>query len=103
MASGQIILNPDAEWKNLNATEKPVYRSEIKQADPGPTNEETVTATTRNDSAAILKQYSNFPVILRLKTDSSTFFVGTIRYPAITEISSDETYDNYTFKSKSIP
>jgi len=103
MVSGQITLNPDAEWRNLNATEKPVYRAEIKQADSGPTKEETVTVTTRNDSSAVLKLCSNFPVILRLKTDSSTFLVGTIRYPAITEISSDEIHDNYTFKSKSTP
>jgi len=103
MTPAQITLIPGAEWKKLNVTEKPVYHSDIKQAAPGPTKEETVTAVTKHDSESIIKQYSNFPVVLKMKTDSSTFFVGSQRYPVITEISGDRIFDTYTFKSKSTP
>ena len=103
MLNGQITLKPDAAWTKLNVTEKPVYSSEIKQANPGPVNEETVTAVTKCDAQSVLKQYSNFPVILRLETDVAVFYVGTLQYPVITEVSCDKIQDNYSFKAKSTP
>ncbi|MDR1370145.1 MAG: hypothetical protein LBJ72_08505 [Dysgonamonadaceae bacterium] len=103
MIPGQVTLTPSGEWKKLNVPEKPVYRSEIKQAAPGPIKEETVTATTKNDPDAILKQYSNFPIILRMKTNDTIFYVGSKQYPVITEVSDDKVNDNYSFKCKSEP
>lgn len=101
MVPGQITLNPGCEWKKLSVTERPVYRSEITQADAGPVKEETITATTRHDPDAILKEFSNFPVVLRMKTDQSTFYVGSQQYPVTTDVSDDKIFDNYSFKSKS--
>jgi hypothetical protein len=97
----QVTLFPSGEWKKLNVTEKPVYRSEIKQAAAGPTKEENVTAITKSDPAALLKQFSNFPIVLRMKTNDSTFFVGSQQYPVLTEVSDDKVNDNYSFKCKS--
>jgi hypothetical protein len=101
MVPGQVTLETGHEWKKLNVSEKPVYRSEISQAVPGPIKEETVTAVTRSNPDAILKQFSNFPVVLRMKTDNSTFFVGSQQYPVISEVSDDKSNDTYSFKCKS--
>jgi hypothetical protein len=100
MIPEQITLTPSGEWKNLNVSEKPVYRSEIKQAAAGPTKEESVTAVTKSDPDALLKQFSNFPIVLRMKTNNSTFFVGSQQYPVLTEVSEDKVNDNYSFKCK---
>jgi hypothetical protein len=101
MIPGKVTLTPSGEWKKLNVSEKPVYRSEIKQAAAGPTKEESITAVTKSDPDALLKQFSNFPVVLRMKTDDSTFFVGSQQYPVLTEVSDDKVNDNYSFKCKS--
>ena len=101
MIPEKVTLTPSGEWKKLNVSEKPVYRSEIKQAAAGPIKEESVTAITKSDSDALLKQFSNFPVVLRMKTDDSTFFVGSQQYPVLTEVSDDKVNDNYSFKCKS--
>ena len=102
--NGKFILKSGREWEKLDVTEKPVYSSETKQANPGPVKEETVTAITRYDEDAILKTHSNFPIILRMKTIADdTFYVGSILYPIITEVSCDKIFDTYTFKSKSTP
>jgi hypothetical protein len=103
MTPAQILLVPGAAWKKLTVTEKPVYNSDIKQNPAGPLREETVTAQTRHNVDAVLKQFPDFPVVLRMKTDDSTFYVGSQRYPAITEVSDDRIHDNYTFKVKLIP
>lgn len=101
MTPAGITLKPGYVWKELQVTEKPVYRSEINQVNPGPVKEETVTAITKYDSKAILKDFSNFPILLRMKTDKETFFVGSEQYPVLTEINDDHIYDNYSFKCKS--
>jgi hypothetical protein len=101
MVPGKVTLKTGYEWKKLNASEKPVYRSQISQAEPGPVKEETVTAVTRSDPEAILKQFSNYPVVLRMKTDNQAFFVGNQQYPVITEVTDDKVNDNYSFKCKS--
>ena len=101
MFSNQVNLAPGYEWKKLNVTEKPVYHSEIKQADAGPVKEESVTAVTKYDSDAILKKMSSYPVILRMKTDNSVFYVGSQQYPVISEVSDDKIFDTYSFKCKS--
>jgi hypothetical protein len=72
-------------------------------AAPGPVKEETVMAVTKSDPDALLKQFGNFPVVLRMKTDNSTFFVGSQQYPVVTEVSDDKVNDNYSFKCKSEP
>lgn len=99
----KVTLKTGYEWKKLSVSEKPVYRSEISAADAGPIKEETITAITKSDSDAVLKQFSNFPIVLRMKTDDSTFFVGSEQYPVITEVSDDKVNDNYSFKCKSVP
>lgn len=101
MVPGKITLKTGYEWKKLNISEKPVYRSEISQTDPGPIKEETITAVTKSDPNARLKQFSNFPIVLRMKTDNLTFFVGSRQYPVTTEVSEDKVSDNYSFKCKS--
>jgi hypothetical protein len=101
MIPGQVTLKTGYEWKKLNVSEKPVYRSEIKQATAGPAKEETVTAVTKYNPEALLKKFSNFPAVLRMKTDDSTFFVGSQHYPVITEVSDDKIFDNYSFKCRS--
>ncbi|MDR1202414.1 MAG: hypothetical protein LBL58_12435 [Tannerellaceae bacterium] len=103
MVPGKVTLMPGGEWKILKVTEKPVYRSETSRADPGPVKEETATAVTRYSPDAILKQYSNFPVVLRLKTDDAVFFVGSQQYPVLTEVSCDMVNDNYSFSCRSEP
>jgi len=97
----QVNLKPGHEWTQMPVREKPIYRSEIKRNDAGPTKEETVTAVTRYDADAILKKYSSYPVVLRMKTDTTTFYVGSQQYPAITEVSDDKIHDNYSFRTKS--
>ncbi|WP_352422248.1 hypothetical protein [Proteiniphilum sp.] len=101
MVPDNVILKTGHDWKKLNVKEKPVYRSEINQADAGPVKEISVTAVTDFNTDAILKQFSGFPIILRMKTNMTTFYVGSQEYPVITEISDDAIFDTYAFKCKS--
>lgn len=89
------------DWVKLETEEKPVYRSEIKQEDAGALKTETITAVTKYDSAVILKEKVRYPVILRMKTNDSTFLVGTPQYPVIAEVSDDKIFDTYSFTCKS--
>jgi len=100
MIPGEVILTPSGEWKNLKVTEKPIYRSEIKQAAAGSIKEESVTAISKYDPDALLKKFSNFPVVLRMKTNNNTFFIGSQQYPVIIEMSDDKINDNYSFTCK---
>lgn len=101
MTPEKVILKLGYDWRKLVVTEKPTFNSEISQATPGPVKEESVTAKTKYDPEALLKQFSNYPVLLRMKTDKTTFFVGSQQYPVITEITNDKIYDSYSFKCKS--
>ena len=94
------VLIDTALWKKINVTEQPVYQSSVKQSDAGPTNEETVTARARhNNIVSMLIEYCGFYVVLRLSTDEKTFYTGTIDYPCTIEYTSDQIFDNYTFKA----
>jgi hypothetical protein len=101
MTQTEVILLPDAEWRRLEATEKPVYGSEIKQEDAGPANEETVSLQTRYNIAPLLRSHIAFHFVLRLQTDTETFYVGTPTYPARLEITSDRLFDNLSFTALS--
>ena len=101
MIPGKVTLTSSGEWKKLDVSKKPVYRSEIKQAAAGPTREESITAVTKSNPDALLKQFSSFQIVLRMKTNDSTFFVGSQQYPVLTEVSDDKVNDNYSFKCKS--
>ena len=96
-------LKDGKDWKKINVIENPVYRFDIKQNDPGPTKEETVSAKARhNNLIQPLIDLCGFHVILRLYTDDdSTFFVGSPDYPATIEVASDRIFDNFTFKAVS--
>jgi hypothetical protein len=100
-ASGVMLLKADRKWKKLEVTEKPVYGSEIKQNDAGPTNEETVSAKTKYDALSPLKKFAAYPAMLRMKTDTETFFVGSLQYPATIEYTTDKVFDTYSFKAVS--
>jgi len=100
---GMITLTPTGSWKKIDVIEKLVYSCEIKQQNPGPVKEETVTATTRHNQLSHLIEFINFPIVLRMKTDAGIFYVGSPQYPVMTELSSDMIFDKFTFKSKSIP
>ena len=101
MTPTKVILIPGAEWRRLEATEKPVYGSDIKHKDPGPVNEETVSLQTRCNAAPPLRTHIAFHFILRLQTDTETFLVGTPSYPARLEIASDRLFDRLSFTATS--
>jgi len=96
-----VTLKPAIDWINLPVKEKPTYSAEHRQADPGPTCEETVTAITRCDTDTNLKQSIAFGVVLRMRTDEKTFYVGSERFPCMTELTSDRISNTFTFKSTS--
>lgn len=97
----KIILNQGAEFKKLAVTEKPVYRSEIKQSSSGPLCIETISAVTKYDKLSLLRKFAAFTVILRMKTDKEVFYVGSQHYPVSFEVSSDKIEDTYTFSCTS--
>lgn len=99
VTSGGVILLPGAEWQRLEATEKPVYTSDIKREDAGYLLEETVSVQTRYNRAPVLRSHVAFYYILRLRTDTETFFVGTPTYPCVLEMTSDRVFDNLSFKA----
>ena len=103
MNEGEIpVLKDGKAWKKINAFEKPVYQSNIKQFDAGPTDEETVTVHARhNNIMELLITCCGFYTILRMSTDEKTFYVGNIEYPCLLEIISDKVFDNFTFKAVS--
>jgi hypothetical protein len=97
-----VVLKENAEWKKINMIEKPVYRSEIKQNDAGPTDEKTVSSktdfTVLDD---VLIEKIAFHVILRMVADDHTFYVGSPDYPCTVERTSDEVEVSLSFKSVS--
>jgi hypothetical protein len=96
-----VVLKEDAEWKKINVIEKPVYRSEIKQNDAGPTDEKTVSAKTDFTVSDVLIEKIAFHVILRMAADDHTFYVGSPDYPCTVERTSDEVEVSLSFKSVS--
>jgi hypothetical protein len=101
MTATEVVLIDGAAWHRLDATEKPVYGSEIRRRDAGPTNEETVSVQTRYDAAPLLRTHAAFYFVLRLQTDTETFHVGTPAFPATVEITSDRLFDNISFRAVS--
>ena len=101
MTQTEVILRDGAVWHRLEATEKPVYGSDIKQQDAGPVNEETVSLQIRFNTAPQLRTHIAYHFILRLATDAETFHVGSPPYPARLEISSDRLFDNLSFTATS--
>jgi len=97
-----IVLKTGHEWKNLPVKERPVYSSQRLQDDAGPYREQSVTAITKYNEAPELKKRVAFSVVLRMRTDSETFYVGTDRFHCMTEISDDMINDTFTFKVKSV-
>jgi len=94
------VLIDSEEWKKIEVVEQPVYQSNVKQSDAGPTNEETVNAKANHDEISkMICQYNMFYVILRMRTDNETFYVGNLEYPCVMEFTSDKIYDTYTFKA----
>lgn len=96
-----VTLKPGYEWKKLPVTEKPTYSSGINQADAGPLREESVTAVTKYGADPFLKKHIAFGVVLRMRTDDAIFYVGSDRYPCLTEVSDDRINDTFTFNAKS--
>ena len=103
MTPDHVELKPGYDWKNLPVREKPVYASEITREDAGPLRKQTVTAITRYDVDPLLKEYTAYPVILRLRTDSNVFYAGSYRFPCTIEVSDDGITETWTFTSTSIP
>jgi len=96
------VLKDGKYWKRINAIEKPIYQSNIKQTDAGHINEETVSVKARhNNLIQPLIDLCGFHVLLRMYTDDHTFFVGSPDYPAAIELTSDRIFDNFTFKAVS--
>lgn len=96
-----VILQPGLEFKKLAVTSKPLYVSEIKSAAAGPVNNESITAVTKYDEHSLLRKFVAYPVVLRMKTDKETFYVGSSEYPVFVELSTDKIFDTYTFTSRS--
>jgi hypothetical protein len=97
-----VELKPDCSWKNLPVKEKPAYSCGDRQADAGPVREESVTAVTKFDADPLLKKQIAYGVVLRMRTDDTTFYVGSDRFPCMAEISGDRINDAYTFSAKSV-
>jgi len=100
---GIVLLTSAGVWKTFDITRKPVYSSETSQANPGPIRRETLTVQTGRNPDGVLHLFSNFPIIIRLHTDDGSFYMGSLPFPVITEITSDHAFDNYTFNADSIP
>jgi len=97
-----VVLKYGCDWKNLPVKEKPTYTSSLLQEDAGPHREQSVTAITKYDTDVELKRRIAFGVVLRMKTDKRTFYVGTDSYPCMTEVTSDMITDTFTFTAKLI-
>ena len=99
------VLNDYIEWNKINAIEKPVYQSSVKQNDAGPANEETVTVKIRHTGTdtiiKMLIDYVSYYFVLRMSTDEKTFYIGNLEYPCQIEYTSDKIFDTYTFKAVS--
>jgi hypothetical protein len=101
--NGTVILKSTGGWKTFALTKKAAYRSETSQNDPGPTRRETLSVQTKRNPACVLHFFSNFPIVIRLHTDENVFYMGSLRFPVITEINTDEIVDDYSFECESIP
>lgn len=94
------ILNENGIWKKIDVFEKPVYQSNVKQNDAGPTNEETVSVEARrNNLTELLIKKCGFYTILRMRTDNEVFYVGNVNYPCKFEFTSDKVFDTYSFRA----
>jgi hypothetical protein len=101
--NGILILKPTGGWKTFELTKKAIYKSETSQNDPGPIRRETLSVQTKRNPVGVLHFFSNFPIIVRLHTDDDIFYMGSMRFPVITEITFDHAFDDYTFTAVSIP
>lgn len=97
-----VTLKPGYDWRNLPVREKPTYSCETTQADAGPVKKESVTVVTKYDVDVFLKRHTAWGVVLRMRTDDKTFYVGTDRFPCMTEVSGDSINDTFSFSATSI-
>jgi hypothetical protein len=96
-----VTLKPGYAWRHLPVKEKPAYSSAINRADAGPVREESVTAVTKFNADPFLKKHTAFGLMLRMRTDGATFYVGSDRFPCLAEVSDDRINDTYTFNATS--
>ena len=76
------VLTEGKGWKKIDVIDKPVYQSNVKQNEAGPTNEETVSVKSKhNNLTEILIRYCGFHTVLRMSTDDNIFYVGNPEYP----------------------
>jgi hypothetical protein len=101
MSGTGVVLKPGVSWRRLEATEKPVYVSGLKRREAGPDLEETVSVQTHYDPGSELRRYAAFYYVLRLRTDTGTFYCGTPAYPSTLEITTDRVFDSCSFRALS--
>ena len=99
MESEHIELKSDKKFLRLLMEGNADYTNQIKQSDAGTISNETINAKIRYQSDlpfinTALKYY-----VLRLRTDSGSFIVGSIDYPAELTYSDNKVFINLTFKA----
>ena len=97
-----VELKAGCSWTSLPVREKPTCSSEVSTSDAGPVKKDSVTVVTKYDADVFLKNHTAWGVILRMRTDDKTFYVGSDRFPCMTEVSGDNINDTYTFNATSI-
>lgn len=99
MVANQVELKPDKKFLQLILEGKADYSNQSQQTGAGTVLNETVKAQIKYEDAlpfidSALKYY-----VLRLHTDSGSFLVGSIDYPAELTYNENKVYINLTFKS----
>ena len=92
MIGDSIILKPEKIFINLPLEENAVYSSQSQIQQAGKILNETVNARIKyNDSLQFIKSALKYYVI-RLFTDSGSFLVGSLEYPAELTHSDDKIF-----------
>lgn len=101
MYPGTIKLREGKSFMNIPLEGSATYQNTSSNENAGQLITETVTARTKYDEMLFFIRFPLQYYILRLYTNSGSFLVGFIEYPAELTHSNDKIFINLTFKAVS--
>lgn len=99
MDANHIELKPEKKFQRLILEDNAEYTNQSQPTDAGTTQSETVTVKIKYDERLSFINSALEYYVLRLHTDSRTFIVGSLEYPAQISYNDNKVFINLTFKT----
>ena len=99
MYDDNVVFKPGKEFINLPLEENAVYSSQSQIPSAGTILNETVNARIRYNENLLFLKVGLKHYIVRLFTESGSFLVGSVKFPAEMTHSGDKIFENLSFSA----